>query len=470
MRKKDTQDVISSMLAIVFDALAVYGGFMMATVVRFFSGLISVDKGVPVDLWYRYGWGAIFTGILFPFIFRALGLYVRPQTGSFTTKIPRIIKGVGIGILFTAAIGFAIKLEPPFSTMVVLISFGTILLCVLLERYLLFRFEWNWSRHSRSINNVLIIGTSSVACHVRRTVLKEPMLRSKVLGFVSIDASAPEPEIDVRDVMGDIGNLESLMERSRVDQVILTSSAISHARIVEIMLLCENHFAVFNMVPDLFGILTSSLDVQALDDIPLLGVSKWPLDYFWNRTKKRLEDVAGAASGLLVLSPFFLIVAVLVKLTSKGPVFFRQERCGENGESFHIYKFRTMRIDAEDKTGPVFASEDDPRTTSIGAFMRRQNLDELPQLWNVLLGDMSLVGPRPERPHFVDKFKDDISRYMSRHVSKPGMTGWAQVNGLRGNTSIEERIKYDLYYLEHWSLAFDFKIILKTFFARENAY
>jgi len=145
-------------------------------------------------------------------------------------------------------------------------------------------------------------------------------------------------------------------------------------------------------------------------------------------------------------------------------------RCGEGGREFTIYKLRTMTEDAEDDTGPIWALPDDPRRTQIGAFLRRHNLDELPQFWNVLKGDMSLVGPRPERPHFVEQFKEDISRYMWRHASKPGMTGWAQVNGLRGNTSISERIKYDLYYLENWSLAFDFKIIVRTFFSRENAY
>jgi lipopolysaccharide/colanic/teichoic acid biosynthesis glycosyltransferase len=165
-----------------------------------------------------------------------------------------------------------------------------------------------------------------------------------------------------------------------------------------------------------------------------------------------------------------LAAAVLIKRSSPGPVLYGQERCGERGRVFTLYKLRTMRTDAEEQTGPVFTAREDPRVTPVGAFLRRRNLDELPQLWNVLLGQMSLVGPRPERPHFVERFKEDISRYMWRHVSKPGMTGWAQVNGLRGNTSIQERIKYDLYYLENWSLALDFKILAKTFFARENAY
>ena len=240
--------------------------------------------------------------------------------------------------------------------------------------------------------------------------------------------------------------------------------------ILEVILLCEKNLITFNMVPDLFRIMTSSMDVQSLEDIPLLGVSRWPLDLFWNRALKRCEDVLGAAVGLVLASPVIAASALFVKLSSPGPVFYRQERCGEHGRPFTLLKLRTMRTDAEKDTGPVFTAENDPRATRVGAFLRRWNLDELPQLWNVLRGDMSLVGPRPERPHFVEQFKEDIGRYMWRHVSKPGITGWAQVNGLRGNTSIDERIRYDLYYLENWSLAFDLKILLRTVFAHENAY
>ena len=193
--------------------------------------------------------------------------------------------------------------------------------------------------------------------------------------------------------------------------------------------------------------------------------------HFWPITLMALIlFVIGALAGLLILSPFMLLIALLIKRNSPGPVFFLQERCGEKGRKFKLIKFRTMYVNAEAGTGPVWTVENDPRCTSIGSFLRRFNIDELPQLWNVLRGEMSLVGPRPERPFFVEQFKEDINRYMWRHVSRPGMTGWAQVNGLRGNTDVAERIKYDLYYLENWSLAFDFKILLKTFRSRQNAY
>ncbi len=224
------------------------------------------------------------------------------------------------------------------------------------------------------------------------------------------------------------------------------------------------------MVPDLFRIMTTSMDVQSLNDIPLLGISPWPLDRFWNRIIKRLEDIGGSLIGLLLSAPIILLAALCIKRSSPGPIFYVQERCGKGGEPFRLYKLRTMRVDAEAETGPVWTTQEDARRTGVGALLRTYNLDELPQFWNVLKGDMSLVGPRPERPHFVEQFKGEIVKYMFRHVSKPGMTGWAQVNGLRGNTDLTERVKYDLYYLENWSLSFDFKILIKTFFARQNAY
>jgi exopolysaccharide biosynthesis polyprenyl glycosylphosphotransferase len=367
-------------------------------------------------------------------------------------------------------LAFAVKNEADLSRGVMGLALPIVTVFVLLERYILYRIEWNLARHSRARNHVLIIGTDGVAAHLRRTLKREAMLRATVVGFLRADAGEADPAIAPGDILGTLDELEAVMEARRVNQVILTAVDVDHARIVQTILLCERHLATFNMVPDLFRIMTSSMDVQSLDDIPLLGISPWPLDRFGNRLLKRIEDLVGGTVGLVVAAPVIAAASAAVKLTSPGPVFFRQERCGEDGRRFTILKLRTMRTDAEAGTGPVFAAETDPRTTRVGAFLRRHNLDELPQLWNVLCGDMSLVGPRPERPHFVEQFKEDVDRYMWRHVSKPGMTGWAQVNGLRGNTSISERVKYDLYYLENWSLAFDFKILVKTLFARENAY
>jgi exopolysaccharide biosynthesis polyprenyl glycosylphosphotransferase len=207
-----------------------------------------------------------------------------------------------------------------------------------------------------------------------------------------------------------------------------------------------------------------------VDGVPLIGLPENPLDRPWNRLLKRLEDIVIGACILILSSPVLLLSMLWIRLDSKGPIFYKQERCGRGGEVFTFFKLRTMRTGAEQESGPVWAVPDDPRCTRPGRILRRLNIDELPQLINVLRGEMSLVGPRPERPFFVEQFRSDFLRYMSRHRATPGMTGWAQVNGLRGQTSIEERLKYDLYYLEHWSLLFDVKILLLTFLAHKNAY
>jgi exopolysaccharide biosynthesis polyprenyl glycosylphosphotransferase len=471
MRKRDTFDVLASAAAVVCDALAVFGGFALATWIRFVSEWISVPRGRPPDLWPTYLGGAALATLLFVFVFQGLHLFVRPQIGSFANKIPRLIRGAGIGVLLTVVLAFAVRnVVFDFSSMAIALALPAIAFLLVLERYILFRIERHYARRSRRTNRVLILGADPVGAHVRRTLGREPMFRSEVIGFVRTEADPLPPDIPDESVLGDLAALPELLQRETVNQIVLTNSRMGSDRMLEILLLCERNLITFNMVPDLFHLMTSSMDVQTLDDIPLLGIARWPLDRFWNRALKRIEDAVGSAFGLIVATPVVAVAAAAIKATSRGPVFYAQERCGENGRPFLLYKLRTMRADAEKDSGPVFTKPDDDRRTPVGAFLRRWNLDELPQLWNVMKGDMSLVGPRPERPHFVEKFKADISRYMWRHVSPPGLTGWAQVNGLRGDTSIEDRIRYDLYYLENWSLAFDFKILLKTLFANKNAY
>jgi exopolysaccharide biosynthesis polyprenyl glycosylphosphotransferase len=470
MPKRDTSDVLASLAAVICDASAIFGGFILATWIRFGSGWIPLREDPPDPLYPLYLAASGVVTLVFLLIFRAAGLYVRPQTGRFPNKLPRLVKATMYGTLATSVLAFAVQNDLDLSRMVIGLAFFCVLFLVILERYILFRIEWNVSRHTKEMNHVLMIGTDSVAVHLRRTFRREAMLRLKVIGFMRTDASGPNPAISDEEIKGSLEDLPAFIENNRVDQIVLTGSQIPHERVVDIIMLCERNLITFNMVPDLFRILTGSMDVQSIDDIPLLGVSEWPLDLFWNRMLKRFEDLAGAFVGLIISAPVIAVAALLVKRSSPGPIFFKQERCGEHGKPFSVIKLRTMYVDAEAKTGPVFTKEDDPRVTKVGSFLRRMNIDELPQFWNIMKGEMSLVGPRPERPHFVEKFKEEIGRYMWRHVSKPGLTGWAQVNGLRGNTSIEERIKYDLYYLENWSTAFDFKILLRTFLARENAY
>jgi len=254
-----------------------------------------------------------------------------------------------------------------------------------------------------------------------------------------------------------------LLKEGGIEKLVLVSPSGSEEVLKELIKECSDFNVDFTIIPGIYSVLTTRLRVEVLEGIPMIGIKETPLQGV-NLWVKRLEDIIISSFLLLITFPLFLLIALLIKITSRGPVFYRQERVGLDGKPFVMLKFRTMKMDAEKETGPVWATPDDPRRTKVGKILRKLSLDELPQLINVVKGEMSLVGPRPERPYFVEKFKEMIPEYMARHRIKAGITGWAQVNGLRGNTPLEERIKYDLYYLENWSLWFDLKILFLTLF------
>ena len=475
--RRDNFDAFCSLLAGLVDGLAAFLGVMAAVWIRFDSGLIPLKHAELFPPRIMYVAAAAVIAPLLIIIFRQIGLYIRPQLGPFGDKLPRLVRGVSITLATALALSFVVRPAdwPPYSRTVALLAFFTVLLFVLLERFILFRLELHWARRTAPIRRIMIIGVDELAARLRRALEREPRLRSRLAGYLlprEPDGSAIRlsTAITPKLVKGHIGELEKVVADEQVDEIILADPTISRARLTEILFHCERHLVPFRMVPDLYGVLTQRVRVNHVMDIPLIGIEPWPLEAFWNRVLKRLEDIAGALVGLALSAPIILIAAPLIKRSSPGPVFYRQTRCGMAGHPFTLYKLRTMPVDAESKTGPVWTTEDDPRRTRIGEFLRKCNLDELPQFWNVLKGDMSLVGPRPERPHFVEQFKENVGHYMTRHVFKPGMTGWAQVNGLRGNTSIEDRVQHALYYLAHCSLSFDLKILIQTFFNRQNAY
>jgi len=263
-------------------------------------------------------------------------------------------------------------------------------------------------------------------------------------------------------IVGKAGDLAPLIDEYQVDEVIIALPEATHQEILMLISECERGKVTIKVFPDVFQYMAGQVSIGDLGGLPLLTVRDVALRG-WRRVAKRLLDVVGAACALVLLSPLLMLMSLLVKLDSRGPAFYAQERMGLDGRPFMILKFRSMRTDAE-ANGPGWTVENDPRTTRLGRLIRRINVDELPQFINVLIGDMSLVGPRPERPIWVNQYRRSIPRYMDRHWEKGGITGWAQVNGLRGDTSISERIKYDLWYIENWSLLLDVKIIIRTVF------
>jgi len=334
---------------------------------------------------------------------------------------------------------------------------------------------------------MIIIGPGNEGHTILRKILAAPELGYRVIGFVgtgeplggAVDGAAPPVSLPGAangvdpPVLGSLGDLPRLLEMSGAREVVVADPELTHAEVLDVVAACDRARVNVKVFPDVFQLVVREVGVSELGGLPMLRVRDVNLRG-WNLLVKRALDIVLSATLLILLSPVMIAVAIAVKLSSsQGPVFFIQERVGVDGRPFACAKFRTMHVDAEAQTGPVWALPDDARTTRLGRWLRHYSIDELPQLVNVLMGDMSLVGPRPERPYFVEQFRRFIPRYEKRHQEKAGVTGWAQVNGLRGQSPIEERTLYDLFYVEHWSPAFDLKILIQTIAAvvrGRNAY
>ena len=307
-------------------------------------------------------------------------------------------------------------------------------------------------------DRLLIVGAGDIARIIIQRILWSPQLGYELVGAVhNIDGAGLILDVPV---LGRVEDLPDLIERHDVDEVIVAIPEQGHREVVRVVSYCERGRVSIKVFPDIFQFVTTEAGIDDLGGLPLLTVRNVALRGYL-LIVKRLMDVAGSAVGLVAFSPLMMLVAMAIKLESPGPVFFVQERMGLDGRPFKMIKFRSMRTDAE-RSGPGWTVDNDPRQTRLGKLLRRIDVDELPNLINVLLGEMSLVGPRPEQPYYVDEFRNTVPRYMDRHREKAGMTGWAQVNGLRGDTSIVERTKYDLWYTEHWSILLDVKILVRT--------
>lgn len=401
-------------------------------------------------------------------------LYHRPRALSSIDEFYSLFGAVSVGTLVAIALSsFLFKnsvLELDYSRGMILYAWLLTIILAGTGRLIHSRVQRALQARGMGRSRVLIVGTGEVGQAILQKIRHLPSLGYELIGFVD-DRSDVEAIMGVP-ILGQISDLPALINQHAIDEVIIGLPEASHEEILTIISLCERGKVSIKVYPDVFQIMAAQISIGDLGGLPLLTVRDVALRG-WRLTLKRAMDLIGSAIGLVLLSPLMLLVAILIKMESPGPVFYTQVRMGLDAKPFWLIKFRSMRADAEAETGPVWATKDDPRRTRLGAFIRRFSIDELPQLINVLLGEMSLVGPRPERPVFVEQFKRSIPRYMDRHREKAGLTGWAQVNGLRGDTSIAERTKYDLWYIENWSLLLDLKIILKTIvnvFTSKNAY
>jgi exopolysaccharide biosynthesis polyprenyl glycosylphosphotransferase len=457
------QDVLIPFLTVITDAVAIEVSFLFSYWLRFFSILthyIPISYGLPpLEAYIESSFIVI---PVWCWLFQTRQLYRPRRITSFSDEFFAIVRVVILGMLVVMAGAFFYR-SFSYSRVVFWILGFSAVIFISLGRFFVLKFEQRWYARGHDLKRVLIVGTNSVAAKIYQSCTAHRSLGYEALGYCSVK-QVTDQTMEHVPYIGPISSVPDLIKTQSVDVVLIALNETEQSLLRGLVSECQGLNVEMMMVPDILELMTSQVQIKHIEGIPFLGI-KSPTLSTWNFIIKRTFDLIFAALILAIASPVILVIALLNKLDSKGPVFYVQERVGLDGEVFKVIKFRSMRTDAEQSTGPVWSEKNDPRTTKLGRFLRRFSLDELPQLLNVLNGDMSIVGPRPERPHFVEKFKKQVPRYLERHRVKTGMTGWAQVNGLRGNVSIAERTKYDIFYIEHWSLVFDLKIILKTIHA-----
>lgn len=451
------------------DALLGIAAFLGAYLLRFETGL-PVHKGFPP--FEQYLRIAPFVGLLVPLAFQVQGLYrlrrgrsrVDDFFGVFVGSILAVVLGLG-GTLyfetyFTASYAKDAGLYEVSQGVWVLFLILNVALAYASRELVREALERRW-RAGMGLKRVLIAGAGDLGRVVADKVLEHRELGFKIVGF--LDDRAGGDHIGYRGIplLGRLPDADEIIQREHIDHLYVALPLEEHVKMLSLVETTSREGVDVHVVPDLLQFIALRARLENLDGVPIISLNDVPLRGF-NSLLKRATDVAISGISLAFMAIPFGIIALLIRRSSSGPVFYKQERMGLDGKAFEVYKFRSMQEGAEDDTGPVWARDDDPRCTPIGRLLRRFDIDELPQLWNVLRGDMSIVGPRPERPYFVEQFKHRIPQYMLRHKVKAGITGWAQVNGWRGNTSLEKRIEYDLYYIENWSVGLDFKIMWLT--------
>jgi Undecaprenyl-phosphate glucose phosphotransferase len=389
--------------------------------------------------------------------FRTFDLYRPNRLGSRRSEWWDVAKASTVGALVLVSIMTFVFRGYEYSRLVILLFLVQSIVTVSLARAGLREVLRFARRHGYNLRYAIVVGGGEPAAEVLRVLNRRRDVGIFVLGLLSDKREVPE---HVR-WLGGIEDVRAVLDRQQVDIVFIALPHADAARLTSVLSGIGDEPIAIHLVPDVFSLVPARGGIEEFETIPFIHLRESRL-YGLNRVVKRVFDLTFGALALVVASPVMLAITVALELTSPGPILYRQERMGVDGRRFRMLKFRTMRVDAEADTGPVWAREDDPRRTTLGVFLRRTSLDELPQLFNVLHGEMSLVGPRPERPSFVEDFRRRVPGYMLRHKMKAGITGWAQINGWRGNTSIEKRIEHDLYYIERWSLAFDLKILLQT--------
>ena len=466
---RDNQKTFNQ-LHVVLDGLLIAASYILAWYCKFVwinmetAGTGALDQGTYFSFLYY-----IIPGYLIIYYFS--GLYYSKRYSSARRETANLIKAnvIGLVILFSSIYVFKIR---DVSRGMIMYFFFISLTIEMTERMLIRKALRGIRRKGYNTKYVLLVGYSRAAEKYIDRILENPQWGYVVCGILDDRIPAGTLYRGVK-VLGKLGNLEIVLPENKLDEIGVTLALQDYGMLEEIVNICEKSGVHTKFIPDYNSVIPSSPYIEDLTGLTVVNIRHVPLSNTGNALIKRMADVAGSLLLIILFSPLMIICALLIRITDRGPAIFTQERVGLHNRNFMMYKFRSMRLQVSDEELKGWTRKGDPRVTGIGRFIRRTSLDELPQLFNVLKGDMSLVGPRPERPQFVEKFKEDIPRYMIKHQVRPGMTGWAQINGYRGDTSIRKRIEHDLYYIENWSIGFDIKILFLTLFKgfiNKNAY
>jgi Undecaprenyl-phosphate glucose phosphotransferase len=456
-------------LLFLFDLSIIAGAWLAAYWLRLYGWPVPVYYGQP--LLQDYLLLLIFAPFIWGIIFKRMGMYRPRRINSHLAEIRDILKASSLATVILMVTAYFLRRFEV--SRLVFIYFWSLSSAGLILARLLFREALRLARrHGYNLRYILILGTEHLGRTLRQQIGRHPELGLRIVGFLTQYPYEVGQRIDGVTVLGHIDDVQHTVRGRGIDQVFVALPLEAQPAVEKIVQRLGDEMVEIKIVPDLYQYVVLRGSIEEFEGLPIITLSGSPM-YGWNVVVKRAFDLCVAVPLLLLCLPALGLIALLVKCTSQGPIFYVQERMGFDGRVFHMLKFRTMHWEAEQATGAVWAQENDPRRTRLGRILRRTSLDELPQLCNVVKGEMSLVGPRPERPVFVAEFRKSVPRYMLRHRVKAGMTGWAQVQGWRGNTSLERRLEHDLYYIQHWSLAFDLKILWLTVwsgFVHRNAY
>ena len=472
---KDNQ-IFFNRMHIVLDGLVVAVSFLLAWAIKFLTPLAESTPGVTAlsaETYFRTLY-FIVPGHLI--LYGIYNLYSSKRSSRIRVEVAGIFKAntVGIGLVMISFFMLSTSVDGvvDFSRTLILLFYVINMILTFLYRMLVRKFLYFIRRKGNNLKHVILVGYSRAAEAYLDRIASNPQWGYVVHGI--LDDHVPRGTLyrGVK-VLGSLGNLEYILPENKMDEIAITLSLEDYDSLEHIVDLCERAGVHTKFIPDYGSLFPSRPYTEDLMGLPVINIRYVPLSNTWNALMKRLVDIFGSIFCIILFSPVMLFAAIGTRVTSKGPIIYRQTRIGLHSKPFTMYKFRTMRVQSAEEEKKGWTIPGDDRVTKFGSFLRRTSIDEMPQFFNVLAGKMSLVGPRPERPQFVDKFREEIPRYMVKHQVRPGITGWAQINGYRGDTSIRKRIEHDIYYIENWSLGFDFRILFLTVFKgfiNKNAY